>query len=394
MQLECIGMYWNVLECIGINFTPHPPLFPTTTTHLFLRANVCHSGTVGTNTGKLGSDEHFTNYIKAGAFFGSTAMITGEVSVHNYVSCSKVLLFELSHDAAKKHLPEKTWDALKEAADALNSVLNQGSLVRQSSIRTFGDAATERKHSNEEMDTSRHKSIGSVVSANLINRLSPSVKRKPRHRHLKSALQMCRELAMLSTFQSIDRYLHVLFCFVSHAIVCFGHSHYLECRFFFASVFFFFVCTTLVPLFRDHGGTISNTELIHFFTQLFPKDHPHHKFHVDQVKVLGLQLDVSGDGEIDEKEFHDFMMPIIVREDTLGNPEESARRMFNILDEQGGQGCGKVTTKKFKDLLELFGMNMSYEEVNDLFHEYDEDFDGYLDEDEFVRMMIESGIES
>ena len=87
-------------------------------------------------------------------------------------------------------------------------------------------------------------------------------------------------------------------------------------------------------------------------------------------------------------------MPIIVREDTLGNPEESARRMFNILDEQGGQGCGKVTTKKFKDLLELFGMNMSYEEVNDLFHEYDEDFDGYLDDEEFVRMMIESGIES
>ena len=237
MQLECIGMYWNVLELTL------PPLLHTTTTHLFLRANVCHSGTVGTNTGKLGSDKHFTNYIKAGAFFGSTAMITGEVSVHNYVSCSKVLLFELSHDAAKKHLPEKTWDALKEAADALNSVLSQGSLVRQSSIRTFGDAATERKHSNEEMDTSRHKSIGSVVSANLINRLSPSVKRKPRHRHLKSALQMCRELAMLSTFQSIDRYLHVLFCFVSHAIVCFGHSHYLECRFwcclplFFSSLF-------------------------------------------------------------------------------------------------------------------------------------------------------------
>ena len=149
-------------------------------------------------------------------------MITGEVSVHNYVSCSKVLLFELSHDAAKKHLPEKTWDALKEAADALNSVLNQGSLVRQSSIRTFGDAATERKHSNEEMDTSRHKSIGSVVSANLINRLSPSVKRKPRHRHLKSALQMCRELAMLSTFQSIDRYLHVLFCFVLFHMLLFA----------------------------------------------------------------------------------------------------------------------------------------------------------------------------
>lgn len=82
----------------------------------------------------------------------------------------------------------------------------------------------------------------------------------------------------------------------------------------------------------------------------------------------------------------------------MGDPEDSARRMFQILDSQGsvngdGEGNGRVTTKKFKDLLNLFGMSMSYEEVRELFHEYDEDFDGYLDEEEFVRMMIESGVE-
>jgi Ca2+-binding EF-hand superfamily protein len=89
------------------------------------------------------------------------------------------------------------------------------------------------------------------------------------------------------------------------------------------------------------------------------------------------------------------MLPIIVREDTLSDPEESARRMFDILDEQGSHGGnGTVTTKKFKDLLNLFGMKMSYEEVRELFHEYDENFDGYLDQEEFVRMMIESGVES
>ena len=196
------------LECVGFKLIPPPRLT------FFLLANVCHSGTVGRNTGELHGDDDFTAYVKAGSFFGSTAMITGEVSVHNYVSCSKVLLFELSHDAAKNHLPEKTWNALKEAADALNLVSSHGGLVSRNSIQgNVGDDATERKHSNEKMDTPRRQSIGSVVTANLIHRLSPSAKRKTRHRHLKSALQMCRELAMLSTFQSIDRYLHV--CFVS-----------------------------------------------------------------------------------------------------------------------------------------------------------------------------------
>ena len=280
------------------------------------------SGQVGRS---LASDPHgYTNIIGGGSFFGSKAMITGERTDYNaYAMTSKVLLFELSHDDAKEHLPDNTWKNLQTKAQA-DLVAEKGS-----SLRT------------------RKQSVHTLLRSSSIT--PPPNKRKTRHRHLKSALQMLRELAMHSTFTSID---------------------------------------------TDCGGTISTDELKTFFAHLFPLNHPNHLFHVDQINILGKDLDLNGNGEISEKEFHDYMMPIIVREDTMGDPEDSARRMFNILDEQGGQGSdGKVTTKKFKDLLNLFGMNMSYEEVRELFHEYDEDFDGYLDEEEFARMMIESGVE-
>ena len=111
------------------------------------------------------------------------------------------------------------------------------------------------------------------------------------------------------------------------------------------------------------------------------------------LQVLAQEIDVDGDGEVSETEFHNFMMPIIVKEESITKPEASARRMFNIIDSMD-ESDGKVTTKKFKDMLELFGMPMSYEEVRELFHEYDEDFDGYLGEDEFILMMNDTGIEN
>ena len=109
-------------------------------------------------------------------------------------------------------------------------------------------------------------------------------------------------------------------------------------------------------------------------------------------KILAQEIDVDGDGEVSEQEFNNFMTPIIVKEESVAEPEASARRMFNIIDSME-ESDGKVTTKKFKDMLELFGMPMSYEEVRELFHEYDEDFDGYLDEEEFTLMMMDTGIE-
>ena len=66
---------------------------------------------------------------------------------------------------------------------------------------------------------------------------------------MKSAQEMLRELAMRSTFNSID---------------------------------------------KDGGGTISIEELKNFFSHLFPVDHPYHLFHVDQIRILGLELDLNG----------------------------------------------------------------------------------------------------
>jgi Ca2+-binding EF-hand superfamily protein len=245
-----------------------------------------------------------TDVVEAGSFFGSRSMITGSKTDYNAKALHKVLLFKLTHDDARTHLPDHVWEGLVARAEAEAKQIAEG-----------GRSLTS-------MRSMRKQSITSLIRSNSI---TPPPKKKQRHRHLKSALQMLRELAMHSTFDSID---------------------------------------------EDGGGTVSTEELSSFFSKLFPINHPYHLFHVDQINILGKELDVSGDNEIDEKDFHDYMMPIIVREDTIGDPEESARRMFNILDEQGSEGAnGKVTTKKFKDLLNLFGMSMSFEEVRELFHE-------------------------
>merc|ERR1711871_1569414 len=107
-------------------------------------------------------------------------------------------------------------------------------------------------------------------------------------------------------------------------------------------------------------------------------------------------LDQDGDGDIAGHEFKDYMLPILVREESLQGPVEEAERMFDIIDcmdeDSDGNGDAKITTLEFKHLLEHFGNDMSFEEIRELFHEYDENMDGYLQREEFVRMMLSSGL--
>ena len=78
------------------------------------------------------------------------------------------------------------------------------------------------------------------------------------------------------------------------------------------------------------------------------------------------------------------MMETIVEEDERETMESMAERMFEILDDDDS-GC--LTTSEFKEKLVSLGIDMSYEEIRELFHEYDEDLDGVLDDEEFVALM-------
>jgi Ca2+-binding EF-hand superfamily protein len=78
------------------------------------------------------------------------------------------------------------------------------------------------------------------------------------------------------------------------------------------------------------------------------------------------------------------MEPIVEDEEQRETLESMAERMFEILDDDNS-GC--LTTSEFKESLEKLGVKMSYEEIRELFHEYDEDLDGVLDAEEFVQLM-------
>ena len=189
-----------------------------------------------------------TTIIEAGSFFGATAMITGETCTSDYIAIApKVLLFQLEHDTAKNHLPVDTWNRLQRTANAVRNgddLINHHLEMKTPSKKN--EDTNDRGHLRIGTRQNRDESITTILELDQVNL---PTKRKPRHRHLKSAQEMLRELAMRSTFNSID---------------------------------------------KDGGGTISIEELKNFFSHLFPVDHPYHLFHVDQIRILGLELDLNG----------------------------------------------------------------------------------------------------
>ena len=78
------------------------------------------------------------------------------------------------------------------------------------------------------------------------------------------------------------------------------------------------------------------------------------------------------------------MQPVVQRCENEETPEEVSERMFKMLDDDNS---GTVSTGEFLDMLRKVGMDMSYEEVRELFGEYDESHDGCIDVEEFEAMM-------
>ena len=130
-------------------------------------------------------------------------------------------------------------------------------------------------------------------------------------------------------------------------------------------------------------GDVDQEELETFLADLFPKNEDSAGYK-KQLTVMIQALDEDGSGEVDESEFLSMMEPIVEDEEQRETLESMAERMFEILDDDNS-GC--LTTSEFKESLEKLGVKMSYEEIRELFHEYDEDLDGVLDAEEFVQLM-------
>ena len=135
---------------------------------------------------------------------------------------------------------------------------------------------------------------------------------------------------------------------------------------------------------EDGGGEVDQDELKIFLAKLFPSKGKDAEVYNKQLKMMIEGLDEDGDGTVTEEEFLTMMVPIVEKEEANSSMEDVAKRMFEILDDDHS---GAVTTSEFKETLEKLGVDMSYEEVRELFHEYDDDLDGLMDKEEFVNMM-------
>ena len=132
---------------------------------------------------------------------------------------------------------------------------------------------------------------------------------------------------------------------------------------------------------EDGGGEVDQEELERFLGKMFPGDGDMYE---KQLKLMIEGLDEDGDGTVTEEEFLTMMIPIVEAEEENVEIGVVAKRMFEILDDDHS---GEITTSEFKETLEKMGVMMSYEEVRELFHEYDDNLDGVMDEEEFIKMM-------
>ena len=102
------------------------------------------------------------------------------------------------------------------------------------------------------------------------------------------------------------------------------------------------------------------------------------------IKLMLEGLDADGDGTVSLDEFINMMEPVVRRAENVETPESVSRRIFKVLDSAGD---GVVTTGEFLSVLKKVGVDMSYDEVRDLFSEYDESHDGCMNHEEFAVMM-------
>ena len=145
--------------------------------------------------------------------------------------------------------------------------------------------------------------------------------------------------------------------------------------------------TALTDLFHaiDSGGdgSIEEEELVEFLSKIFPPS-DNKDMQDKQIKMMIQGLDEDGDGDVTLPEFLHMMEPIVIRAEMEETSDEVCERMFQMLDDDQSDS---VSISEFLEMLRKVGMDMSYEEVRDLFNEYDDSNDGAIDLEEFQKMM-------
>ena len=101
----------------------------------------------------------------------------------------------------------------------------------------------------------------------------------------------------------------------------------------------------------------------------------------EELKQMIREVDLDGNGTIDFKEFLCLMVKKMKDTDT----DEELLEAFKVFDRDGN---GFITSHELRNIMNSLGENLSPEEIEEMVKEADQENDGQIDYDEFVKMMM------
>ncbi|XP_022333553.1 neo-calmodulin-like [Crassostrea virginica] len=125
---------------------------------------------------------------------------------------------------------------------------------------------------------------------------------------------------------------------------------------------------------KDGNGSITVEELVAILKNLGqnPTD--------AEISDIVSEVDADGNGNID---FPEFLLMMSKREKDV-ETDDDLLEAFRVFDRDGD---GHISTTELRMVMLNIGEKMSEEEVENMIKEADEDGDGQVNYDEFVKMM-------
>merc|ERR1711973_127456 len=123
---------------------------------------------------------------------------------------------------------------------------------------------------------------------------------------------------------------------------------------------------------KDKNGIISSVELSTVMKNLG------HEPSEAELKQMMTEVDTDGDGEIDFDEFLSMM------KEMSGDSEKELLQAFQVFDKNKD---GFISVDELRQVMATLGETLSQEEIEEMIKEADQDGDGQVDYNEFVKMM-------
>jgi calmodulin len=126
---------------------------------------------------------------------------------------------------------------------------------------------------------------------------------------------------------------------------------------------------------KDGDGTITTKELGTVMRSLGqnPSD--------EDLQEMIEEVDEDKNGTIDFREFLGLMAKKMKETDT----EEELIEAFKVFDRDGN---GKISSHELRFVMTSAGEDLSEEDIEEMIHDADTDKDGFIDYEEFVKLMM------